>query len=168
VPDPSLDSSLTSIIYSTIQGDSVIGDAVTAMAADASGRVWAAGSAGKGHFHGKVRFGHKTCTDKVCGNEAFVVLIDPTKSHAASLVYSAAIAGNGADAANAIALDTAGTVYIGGSTSSSNFPVTYNAVQSQYIACSGCAPYRAAAFICSSTSLAVPNVAICARRVRRH
>jgi hypothetical protein len=146
VLNPSLGSTNASVVYSTVLGGSVTGDTVNAMAADADGRVWVAGAAGVGRFVARSQYGVKTCSGP-CGTKAFVALIDPSKSGAASLPYSAAIAGNGTDAANAIAVDTTGTAYVGGRTSSTNFPVTKEAVQRTYTTCKGCARYRAAGFI---------------------
>jgi hypothetical protein len=146
VLNPSLGSTKASVVYSTVLGGSVTGDTVNAMAADADGRVWVAGAAGAGRFVARSQYGVKACSGS-CGTRAFVALIDPSKSRAASLPYSAAIAGNGTDTANAIAVDATGTVYVGGRTSSTNFPVTKYAVQSTYTTCKGCAPYRAAGFI---------------------
>lgn len=45
------------------------------------------------------------------------------------LIYSTYLGGNGADGANAIAVDSAGNSYIVGSTSSTNFPITPGAFQ---------------------------------------
>jgi uncharacterized protein (TIGR03437 family) len=54
-----------------------------------------------------------------------------TKLDAAShLVFTATVGGKGVDTANAIALDPAGNIWVGGSTTSRNFPLR-NALQSQ-------------------------------------
>ncbi|MGO9084684.1 MAG: SBBP repeat-containing protein [Candidatus Sulfotelmatobacter sp.] len=56
-------------------------------------------------------------------NHAKVLVIDPV------LAYSTYLGGSGADAGNAIAVDSAGNVYVAGWTTSANFPVTPGAFQ---------------------------------------
>lgn len=51
------------------------------------------------------------------------LVIDP------ALAYSSFLGGSGSDAANAIAVDGAGNVYVAGETTSTNFPVTQGAFQ---------------------------------------
>ncbi|PYS69866.1 MAG: hypothetical protein DMF69_15510, partial [Acidobacteria bacterium] len=46
-----------------------------------------------------------------------------------ALVFSTLIGGNGNDIASTLVLDTAGNVYVGGSTDSTNFPTTFGVVQ---------------------------------------
>src|SRR5262249_50876085 len=58
-------------------------------------------------------------------SDAFVAEINSTGN---ALVYSTYLGGNGDDGAAAIALDPLGNVYVGGNTSSVNFP-TRNALQ---------------------------------------
>lgn len=55
--------------------------------------------------------------------DAFVTKLDPSASGAASVVWSTYLGGSGLDAASSIAVDSAGNVYITGSTNSTNFPV---------------------------------------------
>jgi hypothetical protein len=60
--------------------------------------------------------------------DAFVVMLDPSQSGTASLVYSSFLGGlTGDDIGNGIAVDSNGLVYIIGTTKSSDFPVTANA-----------------------------------------
>jgi hypothetical protein len=56
-------------------------------------------------------------------NHAKELVIDPV------LAYSTYLGGSGGDAGNAIAVDSAGYVYVAGQTSSTNFPVTTGAFQ---------------------------------------
>jgi hypothetical protein len=60
------------------------------------------------------------------GNHAFVSKLDSSGS---ANLYSTYLAGNGVDNASNMALDTQGRVYVIGTTTSSNFPVTLGAIQ---------------------------------------
>lgn len=66
----------------------------------------------------------------VGGTKAFISEIDPSRSGSAGLIASTYLGGLGDDAANAIAVDAAGLVYVAGVTGSPDFDVTSNAVQS--------------------------------------
>ena len=66
------------------------------------------------------------------GTEVFVSELDPTKSGTSQLVASTYLPGSGDDYARAIAVDSAGNVYIAGETGSPDFQVTANAVQGAY------------------------------------
>ena len=57
-------------------------------------------------------------------NSAFILKLSPEGDE---LEYSTYIGGNQNEYINALTLDSADNIYIGGSTSSSNFPVTANA-----------------------------------------
>jgi hypothetical protein len=69
---------------------------------------------------------------RVAGYDAFVVAIDPTQSGSASLVAGTYLGGSGQDLGRAIAVDSAGKVYVAGVTFSSDFAVTGNAYQGSY------------------------------------
>jgi hypothetical protein len=75
------------------------------------------------------RLGGHECTQ--------ALVIDP------ALAYSTFLGGSGADAANAITVDTAGNAYVTGRASSTDFPVTPGAYQTTNHA----APYRTNAFV---------------------
>ncbi len=60
--------------------------------------------------------------------DGFVMKFD----NSGNLVYSSFLGGSGNDSINHLALDAAGNAYVVGSTSSSDFPVTAGASQSQY------------------------------------
>jgi Beta-propeller repeat len=68
-------------------------------------------------------------TDKAAGQDAFVTELNATGS---ALVYSTYLGGDGNDFGNDIALDTAGNASIAGLTSSTDFPTTADAIQSDY------------------------------------
>src|SRR5262249_44957819 len=53
-------------------------------------------------------------------NDAFVLGLNPTGS---AVTFASYLGGSGSDWANAIAVDSAGHIYITGSTSSSDFPI---------------------------------------------
>ncbi|MCZ6689050.1 MAG: SBBP repeat-containing protein [Planctomycetota bacterium] len=60
------------------------------------------------------------------GQDAFVTRLDPSGS---ALVYSTYLGGDSFDAANGVAVDTAGNTYVVGRTRSSDFPTTASAFQ---------------------------------------
>jgi len=58
--------------------------------------------------------------------DVFVTKWDPTGT---LVLYSTYLGGSGGDSASGIAVDSAGSTYVAGNTSSANFPVTANALQ---------------------------------------
>jgi Beta-propeller repeat len=144
--DPSKGSTKKSLVYSTYVGGSAAGDVIRAIAVDSKSRAWAVGSASPSSFKGKTS--EVNCAKHMmCGNHALVAIFDGSKSGGSSLARSEYLGGGGSDAANAIFLAGSGVAYIGGQTTSSNFPVTSNAVQSTYTPCTGCEQYRGPAFV---------------------
>src|SRR6185437_6792532 len=63
------------------------------------------------------------------GPHAYLSIIDPSLSGAASLVYSTLLGGEVEDFGRAVAVDAYGNAYITGNTFSAHFPVTANAFQ---------------------------------------
>jgi uncharacterized protein (TIGR03437 family) len=59
-------------------------------------------------------------------SDAFIAKLN---ARGTALIYAAFLGGNSTDVANSVALDAAGNVYLGGTTFSTDFPVTINAVQ---------------------------------------
>ncbi len=59
------------------------------------------------------------------GAEAFLSVIDTTKSQAEALTYSTVLCGSTVDAGTGVAADAAGNLFMSGYTYSSEFPVTY-------------------------------------------
>ena len=106
---------------------------VTAVAVDAAGNTFATGFTCSSKFPTtsgalQTQFGGGACLlgmfpNPGGGGDAFVVKLDPT----GAVVWATYLGGSGYDAANAIAVDAAGNVYVAGQTSSSNFPVTAGA-----------------------------------------
>ena len=98
----------------------------------------------------------------------FLSEFDPTQSGVASLLYSTYLGGTGkgADIANALAMDQAGRVHIGGGTSSSGFPTTISSAGDAFIAEFDTTKANAASLIYSrcfgspSVSAAVNSMAV--------
>ncbi|HKQ49652.1 MAG TPA: SBBP repeat-containing protein [Phycisphaerae bacterium] len=89
-------------------------------------------SSGEAHVVGAPSSGFPTTPgafDTTLGGtgDAFVAKLNAAGS---ALVFSTFLGGSGADEAQGVALDSAGAVYVTGSTHSSNFPVTAGVVQS--------------------------------------
>lgn len=111
-------------IYSTLLGGSSA-DSGSAIAVDATGAAYVAGSAGSSDF--PTTAGALQTTLNGVRN-AFVTKLAPG---GASLLYSTFLGGSASDSASAIAVDSLGQAVVAGSTSSANFPVS-NAIQSAF------------------------------------
>jgi hypothetical protein len=125
----------SSLIYSTYLGgtgdDGFFGQAI---AIDQPGNAYVIGSTNSvdfpitpGAFQPVKPMG--PCVDGSCHQDAFITKLNTT---GASLVYSTYLGGSGSDAllGYGIALDSAGNVYVTGSTESADFPTTPGAFQS--------------------------------------
>jgi hypothetical protein len=95
-------------------------DAVTAAKIDKSGIVYLAGYVGNSDITAPDTAYQ---TSNKGASDIFVAKIDPSKSGAASLLYFTYIGGTGADIPTAMAIDGSGTVYLTGSTTSTDFPL---------------------------------------------
>ncbi|HJT87991.1 MAG TPA: SBBP repeat-containing protein, partial [Bryobacteraceae bacterium] len=131
-----LNPSGTALLYSTYLGGGG-DDAVTAIAVDAAGNLYATGATTspdfpvtKGAFQTMYAgpFGDDGSSERIVG-DAFAAKLKPDGS---GLVFSTFLGGQGDDAGHAIAVDPAGNVFVGGSTASPNFPLTPDATQSHY------------------------------------
>ncbi|HKS96923.1 MAG TPA: SBBP repeat-containing protein [Terriglobia bacterium] len=126
-----LNAAGSALVYSTLLGGSDL-DRASAVAVDASGHAFITGLTQSGNFptaHSvQTKFGGGTCGSSPC-SDAFVAELDPP---AASLVYSTYLGGSGADAGQAIALDSSGNAYVAGGTASSNFIAVGGAFQGTY------------------------------------
>jgi beta-propeller repeat-containing protein len=72
--------------------------------------------------------------------DGFVAKLDLTKSGQDGLLWSTFLGGSDRDNASAVALDSAGNVYVAGTTASTDFPVTPNAPQSSLADAEGLYP----------------------------
>ena len=145
--DPSKGNTRASLLYATYLGGTKSNDIIRGIAVDSKNRAWAVGSSSPRSLRGNQSEVKKCATGAKCGNDALLAIIDASKSGGASLAFSEFIGGSGSDMANAIYLDGSGTAYIGGQTTSPDFPVTSNAVQSSYTPCAGCEKFRGPAFV---------------------
>ncbi len=121
----------TALVYSTRLGGSGF-DAGYAIAVDSSGDAYVTGRTSSTNFPVTPGAFQTACgNSEYCWN-AFVTEINPSGS---ALVYSTFLGGSGSpinyvgDQGLAIAVDSSGSAYVTGNTSSSNFPVTPGAFQ---------------------------------------
>ena len=122
------------LIYSTYLGGSS-NDTVHAVAVDFKGSVYLAGETVSADFPvtpGAFQSKHGGRPGNDCSiftgcyvSDAFVTKFDAS----GKIVYSTYLGGTGSDAAIGIAVDAQGNVFVAGTTSSSNFPVTAGAFQ---------------------------------------
>jgi uncharacterized protein (TIGR03437 family) len=123
-----LDPAAQNILYSTSTGGSV-----ESMVVDAVGNVYVAGAAGSGapttagvyqtQSPGGQCAGDLNAPPSPC-NIAFISKLSPS----GSVVWATYLGGSGPDDAHAVAVDSAGNVWVAGETVSPNFPTTANAI----------------------------------------
>ena len=113
-----------SLLYSTYLGGSGADEAL-AITLDGSGNPYIAGYTFSSNFPTQ-----NALQSTLSGSsDAFVTEINPGTS---SLVFSTYLGGSGTDSAQSIAIDSAGSIYVAGETTSSSFPVANGAFQSNY------------------------------------
>ena len=122
----------TAVLYSTYLGGNdtycgVCSSTGNAIAVDKQGMIYVTGQAAPSFP--TTANAYRSLYDGLW--EAFVVKIDPTKSGLAGLVYATYLGGVKTEVGTSIALDSAGLVYITGSTDSDDFPTTANAFDRQ-------------------------------------
>jgi uncharacterized repeat protein (TIGR01451 family) len=110
------------LIYSSYLGG-LAQDSGLAVAVDSSGSAYVCGSTSSTDFPGAGGLQGSNAG----GTDAFVLKLSPDGK---SVAYATYLGGNGSDAANSVAVDSAGNAYVAGSTGSTNFPVTPGALQS--------------------------------------
>jgi Beta-propeller repeat/Cep192 domain 4/HYDIN/CFA65/VesB-like, Ig-like domain len=104
------------LIYSTYLGGSG-GDVAYGVGVDSSGAVYVAGVTNSTNFPTSGAY-------QAASNGNGDAFISKLKADGTGLIYSTYLGGNGADSAAGLAVDSLGDVFVTGSTTSSNFPVT--------------------------------------------
>jgi len=123
-----LSPSGSSLLFSGKFGGSGNSDSPRALALDTAGNVYITGSAQSQDFPVTPgAFNSAPLQPAYFYSKVFVSKVGPTGT---ALLYSARFGGGNADSGAAIAVDTNGAAYVGGVTSSSDFPVTAGAFQS--------------------------------------
>jgi hypothetical protein len=113
-----------SLLYSTYLGGSGADEAL-AIVLDGSGNPYVAGYTFSSNFPTQ-----SALQSSLAGSsDAFVSEINPGTS---SLVFSTYLGGSGTESAQSIAIDSVGSIYVTGYTTSSSFPVTSGTFQSIY------------------------------------
>lgn len=120
-------SATESIGNVTSYGASGVGNFTPAAAVDSSGNLYVVGSTYSTNF--PTVGGLATHPGKYNGDSKSWAFVSKIAPDAKTLVYSTYIGGSFDDLGNAIAVDSAGSVYITGSTDSADFPVTSGAYQ---------------------------------------
>jgi hypothetical protein len=128
------------LVYGTYLGGTTPisgSDAVTGLGLDAEGRIYAAGHTSSSDFLVSSDAAQPACLS--CGlnsgGNAFLTVLDPTASGSNEMVYSTFLGGSVSDSATSLAVGALGLVAVGGSTYSSDFPTTANAVERTCLAC---------------------------------
>src|SRR5271154_1084514 len=110
----------SSLLYMVDLGGSAQTEA-RAIAVDASGNAYVTGVTYASDFpvHNALQSSCSLNAKAACSGDAFLTKLNPD----GSIAFSTYLGGSGEDAANAVALDAAGNIYIAGSTASTDFPV---------------------------------------------
>jgi YVTN family beta-propeller protein len=114
----------SALVYSTYLGGSD-GDNGNGITIDSLGRAYVAGSTGSADFPTTPNAFQTIISD----GDAFVVKLNAAGS---GLAYSTFLGGSDGESGSAIAADEAGNAYIGGGTSSADFPTSVDAYDTTY------------------------------------
>jgi uncharacterized repeat protein (TIGR02543 family) len=150
-----LNSGLTQILQSTYLGGSSF-DGASALAISSKGDVYVAGGTYSTDFPNTTGGAQASCNN--CGGslplpDAFVARLN---SGLTQILQSTYLGGSGRDYANALAISSAGDVYVAGDTQSTNFPNTTGGAQASCSSCGGSLP-RPDAFVAKLNSNLTSN-----------
>jgi uncharacterized protein (TIGR03437 family) len=140
-----LNSTATALLYSTYLGG-IGDDIIWSVAVDGQGYAYVAGSTSSEDFPVTSQAVQSTYGGYIALpflvvqliGDGFVARINPTGT---ALAYSTYLGGANNDVAYAVAVDSAGLMYVTGSTDSQNFPVTPDAFRSALYGDGGQSPY---------------------------
>lgn len=118
-----LNSSGSGLVYSTYLGGTGV-DQGAGIAVDGSGNAYVTGYTASANF--PVTAG---AIQSTYGGGPYDVFVAELNSTGTALVYSTYLGGTGDDEGTGIAVDSFGSAYVTGSTNSTNFPITANALQ---------------------------------------
>src|SRR5581483_9691687 len=109
------------LVYSTFLGGSG-DDFATSLAIDALGDVFVAGRTTSADFpmQGPVQAECSRDSNGICTQDAFLAVLNPTGR---GLRFASYLGGRGVDQGKGIAVDSKGSVYLGGATTSADFPL---------------------------------------------
>jgi hypothetical protein len=116
--------------YSTYLGGSLT-ESLVKVAVDSAGMIYVAGSTDSTDFPLSVAPSLPLQSTLIGADNIFISKINPLpQSSSPALVFSTYLGGSGTDSLAGIAVDSANNIYVAGSTTSGNFPITSNAFQS--------------------------------------
>ncbi len=125
-----MDPTGSTLLYSTYLSGSAGSEEATGLAIDVSGNVYVAGNTHSSDFPTLNAFQSSCPTHTTTGtcSSAFLTKISPTGD---SLVFSTYLGGSGGESARGLAVDSTGSAYVAGVTSSVDFPVTPGVAQNK-------------------------------------